>query len=45
MTDELVIMTLVWDVEPSLISNRLVNAAARQKDSSNTWNVQIWDVK
>lgn len=45
MTEQLVIMTLVWDVEPALISNRLVNVAARQKDSSNAWNAHLWDFR
>jgi peptide/nickel transport system substrate-binding protein len=44
MTDQLVIMTMLWDLEPSLISNRLANVAARQKDSSNAWNAHLWDV-
>lgn len=44
VTDQLVVMPLLWDVEVALISNRLVNIAARHKDSSNAWNAHEWDV-
>ena len=45
MTDQLVVMTLFWDVEPALISNRLVNVTARHKESSSTWNAHVWELK
>jgi hypothetical protein len=38
-------MPVVWEVEPTLISNRLVNVKARNRDSSNAWNVYEWDVR
>jgi hypothetical protein len=38
-------MTLFWDVEPTLIANRLLNLEARHKDSSNAWNAHLWDVR
>ncbi len=45
ITDEVIVMTLFWDIEPALISNRLSNVAARQKDSSNGWNSNEWDIR
>jgi peptide/nickel transport system substrate-binding protein len=45
MTDQVVVMTLFWDVEPALISNRLVNVTARHKESSSTWNAHVWELR
>jgi len=42
MTQHLVMLPLFHDVEPTMISNRLVNAHARNVASSNTWNVEQW---
>jgi peptide/nickel transport system substrate-binding protein len=45
ITEQLVVMPLVWDVEPTLISNRLINITARHKDSSNAWNAHEWELR
>lgn len=45
MSEHLVYMPLFHDVEPTMIGNRIANAAARHTFSSNTWNVHLWDLK
>lgn len=44
MTDEVVLLDLFWDVEPTMIGDRLRNVTARNVRSSHTWNIQDWDV-
>ncbi len=45
MTDQLVEMPLLYDVEPTLIANRVKNVTARQLRSSNAWNAHEWDIQ
>ncbi|HZT05743.1 MAG TPA: ABC transporter substrate-binding protein [Chloroflexota bacterium] len=45
ITDEAIWMTLFFDTEPALISNRLVNVHARGEDSNHAWNAYEWDVR
>jgi ABC-type transport system substrate-binding protein len=45
MTDQLVEMPLLYDVEPTLIANRVKNVTSRQLQSSHAWNAHEWDVQ
>jgi len=45
MSDQLPIMTLFYDVEPSLVSSRIVNYNGKPAESTGAWNVHRWDVK
>jgi hypothetical protein len=45
MTDDAIWLTLFFDTEPALISNRLVNVRARGEDSNHAWNSFEWDVR
>jgi peptide/nickel transport system substrate-binding protein len=44
MTDQVVWMGLFYDVEPTMISNRVQNVTARKESSSQAWNAQDWTV-
>jgi len=44
ISTNLTMMDLMYDGEPSLIANRLVNVRARANESTQTWNVHLWDV-
>ena len=45
LTDRVIIMYLFWEVNPTAISNRLVNVTARHFSAPETWNAHEWDVK
>ena len=45
MTDQLPIMTLFYDVEPSLVSNHIVGYNGKPAESTGAWNVHRWDLK
>lgn len=47
MTDQVIALGLIYNTEPTLIGNRLVNVMARtgEEGSTHTWNVHLWDVK
>ncbi|MBM2812488.1 MAG: Peptide transporter substrate-binding protein, partial [Chloroflexi bacterium] len=45
VSEQLNMMHIFYDSEPSLLSNRLVNAYGRGSESSATWNVYEWDLK
>jgi peptide/nickel transport system substrate-binding protein len=45
MSDQLPLMTLFYDVEPSLVSNRLVNLNGKPAESTVTWNAHLWDIR
>jgi peptide/nickel transport system substrate-binding protein len=45
ITDEGIWLTLFFDTEPAMISNRLVNVHARGEDSNHAWNAYEWDVR
>jgi hypothetical protein len=38
-------MPIFHGADPTLISNRLINVAARGDAYTQAWNVQDWDVK
>ncbi len=42
LSDQLPVLPLFYDAQPTLISNRLMNVQAGQ---NQTWNVQEWDVR
>jgi peptide/nickel transport system substrate-binding protein len=45
MTDQLIIMGIFYTVEPSLVSNRLVNVTGRKtEDVRQPWNAHEWDI-
>ncbi|HZT06757.1 MAG TPA: peptide ABC transporter substrate-binding protein [Chloroflexota bacterium] len=43
ITDQLNMMFLFYDVEPTMVSNRLHGATARYPTSTQAWNAQEWD--
>jgi len=45
MSDQLPLMTFFYDVEPSLVSNRLVNLNGKPAESTVAWNAYLWDVR
>ncbi len=46
MTDQLIIMGIFYTVEPSLVSNRLINVTGRKtEDVRQPWNAHEWDVR
>jgi peptide/nickel transport system substrate-binding protein len=45
-TDQVSVMGLFYGAEPTLISNRLLNAGPRgAQDTTNAWNAHEWDLK
>lgn len=44
-TSNLHMMEIMYDGEPTLIGNRLVNVSGRAYETTQTWNVHLWDVK
>lgn len=44
-TTNLHMMEIMYDGEPTLIGNRLVNVSGRAYETTQTWNVHLWDVK
>lgn len=45
VSDELPILHLFYALEPTLISNRMLNVGARPSGSTQAWNAYEWDVK
>jgi peptide/nickel transport system substrate-binding protein len=45
ISSQLNMMELFYDGEPALIANRLANVRGRASESTQTWNVHLWDVK
>lgn len=45
ISDQLNMMHIMYDSEPALISNRIINAHGRGSESTQTWNVHQWNVK
>jgi len=43
MTDQVVVLGLFYDTEATAMNKRLQNVAARNKNSTQAWNVQQWD--
>ncbi len=45
-TENVIVMSLFYDVEPMAVSGRLINVEGRKSElSSAVWNVQEWDLK
>ena len=45
MTDRATAMGMYYDVEPTMIGNRLLNVSARIKRSTQGWNAPDWDLR
>lgn len=44
MTDQLTVLPLFYDVNVSLISNRLQNVGAAHAVGTEAWNAELWDL-
>jgi peptide/nickel transport system substrate-binding protein len=45
MSDQLPILTLFYDTESSLVSNRIVNLEGKPAESTGAWNAHLWDLR
>jgi peptide/nickel transport system substrate-binding protein len=45
MSDQLPIMPLFYDTEPSLVSNRIANYQGKPALSTGAWNVHLWEIR
>jgi hypothetical protein len=46
ISDNLVVMGLVYDAQATMVNNRLLQVSGNiPTDGSASWNVQDWDVK
>lgn len=46
VTDQLVLMGILYVVEPALMSNRLTNVGPRRVgDARYTWNAHQWEIR
>ena len=45
ISDQLNMMHIFYDSEPALISNRVLEARGRGSESTQTWNIHLWDVR
>ncbi len=45
LSDQLVVLPLIWRVDPTMVGNRLVNVGGRGRDATQAWNAHEWDVK
>ena len=45
IADQLPQLSLFYDAEPTVMSNRLVNIGARWPSATQAWNAHEWDVK
>ena len=45
LTDQLVQISILYVTEPTMIANRLVNVAGASQGSTETWNINDWDLK
>jgi peptide/nickel transport system substrate-binding protein len=45
VNEHLPVLTLFYRVEPTLMSNRMLNVTARWQGSTQAWNAHLWDVK
>jgi len=45
LSDELVIMGILYNTSPTLINNRLLNVSAGGLGATEAWNAHEWDVK
>ena len=45
ISDQLIILGLLYNASPTLVSNRLVNVTAGREGATQAWNAHEWDVK
>jgi peptide/nickel transport system substrate-binding protein len=45
ISDQLVVIPLIWRVDPTMIANRLVNVGTRSTEATQAWNAHEWDVR
>jgi peptide/nickel transport system substrate-binding protein len=45
ISDQLIILGLLYNASPTLVSNRLVNVTAGREGATQAWNAHQWDVK
>jgi peptide/nickel transport system substrate-binding protein len=45
MSEDLPIMPLFYDTEPSLVSNRVANYQGKPALSTGAWNVHLWEIR
>jgi peptide/nickel transport system substrate-binding protein len=45
LTDRVIIMYMVWEINPTVIADRLANVTGRQFSAPESWNAHEWDVK
>jgi hypothetical protein len=44
LTEQVVLMGLMYDVQVSAIANQLRNVTGRNNSATETWNVREWDM-
>jgi peptide/nickel transport system substrate-binding protein len=45
MGEQLNVMPLVYQIDPNVIANRMVNAGPKGEEATQAWNAATWDVK
>jgi len=45
LTDRVIIMYLFWEINPTIIADRLVNIGARHFSAPESWNAHEWDLR
>lgn len=45
ISEQLVVLPLIWRVDPTALSNRLLNIGPKGPDATQAWNAHEWDVK
>jgi ABC-type transport system substrate-binding protein len=45
LTDQVVVLPLIWQVDPTMIGNRLTNVGAASRYTTQVWNAHEWDVR
>jgi len=45
LTDRVIIMYLFWEINPTVIADRLVNVTARHFTAPESWNAHEWDLR
>jgi ABC-type transport system substrate-binding protein len=45
LSDQVVVIPLIWRVDPTAVSNRLINVGNRGRDATQAWNAHEWDVQ
>jgi hypothetical protein len=45
ISDQVVIMGILYNVSPTLVSDRLINVGAGGNGGTQAWNSHLWDVR